>query len=184
MKIVDIFAEYKNREGQLFSVIYPNENDNYGKCEFEKLLDLWTNVEYLRDYAISNNIINVNQFVRSRLRDAEAIEDLIDELFEQNEPLDIYFQQLSNFETGVKLLSLRKGKTSRRDGLRIYAIKIDDNCFLITGGAIKMSQKNDDHPDTRQEMRKIAKVKSYLQSQDVFDEDSFYELLIELNDDE
>lgn len=184
MKIVDIFAHNKNRKGQLFSVIYPNENGDYGECEFERLLDLWTNVEYLRDYAISNTIDNVNQFVKSRFRDAEVIEDLIDELFEQNEPLDIYFKQLWNSETGFKLLSLRKGKTSRRDGLRIYAIKIDENCFLITGGAIKMSQKNDDHPDTKKEMQKIAKVKSYLQSQNVIDEDSFYELLIELNDDE
>jgi hypothetical protein len=182
MKIVDIFASNKNREEQLFSVIYPNENGDYGESEFKRLLDLWTNVEYLRDYAISNKIKNVNQFVRSRLRDAERIEDLIDEIFEQNEPLDRYFKQLWNLETGVKQLSKRKGKTSGKDGLRIYAIKIDKNCFLITGGAIKMSQKNDDHPDTKNEMKKIDQVKQFLQAQDVFDETSFYELLIEIND--
>jgi len=184
MRIVDIFASNKNREGQLFSVIYPDENGDYKECEFERLLNLWTNVEYLRNYAIKNNIKYVYQFVKSRLKDVERIENLIDEIFEQNEPLDIYFKQLWNSETGVKLLSLRKGKTSSKDGLRIFAIKIDDNCFLITGGAIKMSQKNDDHPDTKEEMKNINKVKHYLQENDVFDEDSFYELLIEINYDE
>lgn len=53
---------------------------------------------------------------------------------------------------------------------------------MITGGAIKMSQKNDDHPDTKNEMKKINRVKQFLQAHDVFDEDSFYELLIEIND--
>lgn len=184
MRIVDIFAHIHKREGQLYSVIYPNKNGEYKESEYKRLLDLWTNVEYLRDYAISNKKNDIDKFVINRLRDAEKIEDLIDDIFENNEPLDKYFQQLRNSETGVKILSLRKGKTSKRDGLRIYAIKIDKNCFLITGGAIKMSQKNDDHPDTRKEMQKINSVKSYLQSHDVFDEDSFYELLIELNHDE
>lgn len=180
MKFVDIFAEELDYREQLFSVVYPNKKGNYGSSEYEKLLDLWTNVEYLRHYAKTNNVKHINDFVRKRLRDAEKIEDFIDDILESGEPLDRYFHQLNNNETGVKVLSLRKGKTSKKDGLRLYAIKIDTNCFLITGGAIKMSLKNNDHPGTREEMKKIENVKSYLQSKGIIDEDSFYELLIDM----
>lgn len=41
MKIVSIFAE------RLFSFHYENEDSN----EYERLLDIWTDVSYLMDYA-------------------------------------------------------------------------------------------------------------------------------------
>ncbi|NLA24310.1 MAG: hypothetical protein GX879_05015, partial [Bacteroidales bacterium] len=63
--------------------------------------------------------------------------------------------------------------------LRYYAIKIDDNCFLITGGAIKMSQKMQEHPDTNNELKKLNKAKEYFKEIGVFDAESFYELLNE-----
>jgi hypothetical protein len=43
--------------------------------------------------------------------------------------------------------------------LRLYALKIDKDCFVITGGAIKVSQK--------------------MQENGVFDSESFFELLSE-----
>lgn len=174
MKIVDIFAQ------QLCSVAYKKKGaDEYDICEYDRLLDLWTDVSYLYQYAKTNNIIEINKFVKARLRDAEKIENFLNELIEEKISLDAYFHQLDNQETGYKLLSLRKGKTSNQDGLRFYAIKIDDDCFLITGGAIKMSLKNRDHKDTREEMKKIDKVKFFLKENGVIDYESFYEFRIE-----
>ncbi|RCT56391.1 hypothetical protein [Winogradskyella sp. KYW1333] len=175
MKIVDIFAK------KLCSIAYKKEgSQEYDDCEYNRLLELWTDVSYLRQYAKQNNVENINKFVRDRLRDAELIDDFLNDLTEENEPLDIYFKQLDNNETGFKLLSLRKGKTSKYDGLRLYAIKIDNDCFLITGGAIKMSRKNKDHHDTREEMKKIEKVKAFLQERGVIDLESFYEFRTEI----
>ncbi|RPD96167.1 hypothetical protein EGM88_10785 [Aureibaculum marinum] len=175
MKIVDIFAE------KLSSVAYKKEgSEEYDDCEYDRLLNLWTDVSYLYQYAKDNGVKNIDKFVKARLKDAETIEDFLDELIEDDIPLDKYFHQLDNNETGFKLLSLRKGKTSMKDSLRLYAIKIDDDCFLITGGAIKMSLKNKDHKDTREEMKKIAKVKSFLQDNGVVDKESFYEFRTEL----
>jgi len=57
------------------------------------------------------------------------------------------------------------------------ALKIDDDCYLITGGAIKMSQKMGDHPDTAKELVKLQNARSYLNQNDVFDQDSFLELI-------
>jgi hypothetical protein len=156
------------------------KDGDYDVNEFDRLMDLWTDVSYLRGFAKKNKISNFVQFVNDRLHDAEKIQDLLDDLVENNQPLERYFRPLDNYETGKKILSLQKGKTSNRDGLRIYAIKIDDDCFVITGGAIKMSQRMEDHPGTKHELSKIMKVQDYLKEVSVFDKDSFYEFKSEI----
>lgn len=42
MRIVDIFAE------KLYSICY---EDQYEECEYDRLMDLWTDVSYLYEYA-------------------------------------------------------------------------------------------------------------------------------------
>ena len=61
----------------------------------------------------------------------------------------------------------------------IVAIKIDNNCFVITGGAIKFHHLNKDRPHTQKEMQKINRCRDYLKDNGVFDADSFYEFLNE-----
>jgi hypothetical protein len=167
MEIVTIF------DAKLFSFKYSDEN------EYDRLMSCWTDVFYLREYAKLNGVKDKNKFVKNRLRDAEQIQDLLYELSNSRQPLEYYFTPLNNNETGFKLLSLQKGKYANYDGLRIYAIKIDDDCFVITGGAIKMSFKMDDHPDTKEEKNKLNSAKDYLSKQDVIDKDSFFEFLNE-----
>ncbi len=169
MKIVDIFAK------TLSTFHYDGEADN----EYDRLMDNWTDVSYLRKYAKSNAIENVNQFVKDKLKDAEQIQDLLEEITTNKEPLEYYFRTLFDNETGIKTLSLQKGKIER-NGIRLYAIKIDENCFVITGGAIKMSQAMQDHPDSNNELTKIKTAKAYLQENTIVDKDSFYELINEL----
>jgi hypothetical protein len=173
MKIVSIFAD------RLFSFVYKNER-GYQENEYDRLMDLWTDTEYLWQYAKDNEIANIEQFVKNRLNDAETIQDLLEEISESKKPLDYYFQPLLNNETGIKILALKKGKASKNDGLRLYAIKIDDNCFVVTGGAIKMSQAMQGHPDTKEELKKLYKAQAFLNENGVFDADSFFEFLIEI----
>lgn len=172
-KIVDIFAPH------LYSFVYKkndtDQNDEYDENEYDRLMDLWTNVDYLWKYAKANKVDNIRQFVQQKLNDAERIQDLLEEITQNGEQLDRYFHPLNNDEYGFKLLGLKKGKVSRFDGLRLYAIKIDDNLFVITGGAIKMSLKMADHPDTLMELEKLDKAKQFLIEQQVFDEDSFFD---------
>lgn len=168
MIIFNIFAE------QLFAFQYQGEDDN----EYDRLMELWTDVYYLREYAKSNKIQNIDQFVKNRLKDAEQIQDLLEEITTNKEPLEYYFRPLFDSENGIKILSLQKGKI-QKNGIRLYAIKIDDNCFVITGGAIKMSQTMQGHPDSNQELIKIQQAKTFLQDNDVFDKDSFYEFINE-----
>ena len=53
MKIVSIFA------AKLFSFHYKDETYN----EFDRLMALWTDVSYIRSFAKSNNIPDINNFV-------------------------------------------------------------------------------------------------------------------------
>ena len=57
-----------------------------------------------------------------------------------NQPLSFYFVPLFDKEVGFKVLSLRKGKTSKQDGLRLYAIKIDDDLLIIQNGIINKNE--------------------------------------------
>ncbi|CAN1517669.1 hypothetical protein MCEGE10_00990 [Flavobacteriaceae bacterium] len=168
MKIVSIFAE------NIYAFHYNAEADN----EFDKALDLWTDVAYLQAFAKRNNVSNVYGFIETILKNAEDIQDLLDSCDQNEIPFGIYFEALQESERKKEVLSLQKGKI-RKNQLRFYAIKIDGNCFVITGGAIKMSQKMDDHPDTKKELEKLKIARIYFTQNGVTDEDSFFELLIE-----
>lgn len=166
MKIVCIFAD------QLFACHYEGEEDN----EYDRLMELWTDVEFLSNYAKENNIPDVRKFVMNALQGAEQIQNLLEEINQNKKPFTTYFEPLQYSEIN-RVLSLQKGKI-RKNILRLYAIKLDDTCFLLTGGAIKMSQTMQGHPDTNRELEKLKQVRAYLKDNGVFDEDSFFELFI------
>jgi hypothetical protein len=170
MEIVDIFAD------QLFAFHYKGEVDN----EYDRLMEDWTDVVFLRDYAKKNGIAELDQFVKNRLKDAEDIQDLLEEITTKQQSLGSYFQPFHNSEIGFKLLSLQKGKTSKKDGLRLYAIKIDENEFVITGGCIKMGQATQEHKDMDDEVVKLKSAQDFLKKGGVVDIDSFYEFKDEL----
>ncbi len=166
MKIVCIFAD------QLFACHYEGEEDN----EYDRLMELWTDVEFLSNYAKENNIPDVRKFVMNVLQGAEQIQNLLEEINQNKKPFTTYFEPLQYSEIN-RVISLQKGKI-RKNILRLYAIKLDDTCFLLTGGAIKMSQTMQGHPDTNRELEKLKQVRAYLKDNGVFDEDSFFELFI------
>lgn len=164
MEIVTIFAD------RLFALHYDNEVDN----EMDRLLELWTDPNYLQAYAKRNHVQDIYGFIDNILENAEEIDDLLAEIENDEQPFGAYFQPLQHSEY-ARVLSFQKGKI-RNNYLRLYALKIDNDCYLITGGAIKMSQKMDDHPDTARELVKLQNARSYLNENGVFDQESFLEL--------
>ena len=88
MKIICIFAE------NLFAFHYHNEVDN----EYNRLMELWTDVTYLRNYAAKNNIDNIYGFINEILENAEQIQDLLENISKIQESYSIYFQPLQNSE--------------------------------------------------------------------------------------
>ena len=60
--------------------------------------------------------------------------------------------------------------------IRIYAIRIDMNLFLVTGGAIKLTRTMNDREHLKQELDKLTKVRSYLLANDYDEDIGFFEL--------
>ncbi len=165
MKIFRIFEN----SNLLLSFKYDNEVE----CEFERLFDQWNDTEYLFEYFNINQSYLRNLYWESRdvnilvsqttslankfEEELLAYENLTDDEFQRN--LDEMFETLkySDYREGI----LRQSK-SKKGWLRIYALKINKSAYVITGGAIKLTKKMDEHPATLKELEKIQKCKNYL----------------------
>jgi len=172
MKIVRIFAD------RLFAFHYENEANN----ELRRLLLLWNDPSYL--YGFVNQHIadapksqSVSELINLLIDNANEIDSLLIKITSDSKrKLEEFFKPLNNQEYHITELSKQKG---RNNYLRLYAIRIDENCFVITGGAIKFHYLNKDRPHTDIEMAKINKCRDYLKSNSIIDSDSFFEFLIE-----
>lgn len=172
MKIVAIF------DNRLFSFRFPNENEH----ELIRLLNQWNDPQYLYQF-ITKNIadvqkgVNVLQLANQISDDANKIDDLLYELgINIKGNFELFFKQLDNNEYQIKNLSKRKG---RKNYLRLYALKIDTNCFVVTGGTIKFTHLMKDRKHTQLELQKLDACRQFLKSKGVLDAESFYEFIEE-----
>lgn len=171
MKIVAIFAD------SLYAIHYEGEADN----EYDRLMELWTDVNYLREFAKQNqnNIQqNVKSFVGEVSEDAELIQDIMDAIEEGEDDWENFFKPYHNGEMGYRELSLQKGRP-KGSYLRLFAIRIDSGTYLITGGAIKLVRATQESQELMNEWQKMKNARSYLKYEGVFDNDSFQELKTE-----
>ena len=92
------------------------------------------------------------------------------------------FKNLYNNETTTPELSRQKAP---KRWLRLYAIRIDKDNYVITGGTIKLDSgaiafnnlyQMQDRPHTNKELSKINKCRDYLKDKGVIDNDSFQEI--------
>lgn len=176
MKISPIFAP------GLYAVIYSKEyhtvwneeicsyfkKEEIGELdEVERIFDLWTNPLYLDNFFNKNKDylqqpywkkinISIEEAAKKTKEKALAFEA---ELIENQTNIESLFHPLDDNTLNFKELSKAK---SKRNWLRFYAIKIEDNKFLITGGAIKLTHKMKDHQTTRDELTKLEKNKKRL----------------------
>ncbi len=167
MEIIDIFAE------KLYAIKHPKDVEHV----YKTLLDNWTDVSFVRDFVKTHqadlNGRSINSVVKEIIRDTEQIEDDIIDLCEsKTEILDSFFKPLGKEDYG-QLLPREKGRVTRISNTRIYAVKIESNCYVITGGALKFTRALQQRPHTQQELNTINKVRDYLIDKDVIDKDSF-----------
>jgi hypothetical protein len=180
MEIVPIFANEMTFEG-LYAIRYHPDDDD----EFERLFSSWSDVEYLTNYLKENIGYLLNPHFESR-----SISSLADQVLEEGEilekelfnyanaglalsgdRLEMIFQPLGK-QAVIPIHQHTKAKLNRRKPLlRIYALRLGKNTFIITGGAIKLVHSMADHPDTIKELEKLNKVKAFLKSQGIDTDD-------------
>ena len=160
--------------------------------ELTLLFRSWSNFNYLLDFFLTNlndlknffRIEKVSEAIQDTFDDANALEKLILD-FPYSEHLDGLFHPLSLSDSRVTELTREKARNWNRERhaswLRVYAIRVEKDVFIVTGGAIKLTPTMQDRPHTQIELEKMNRCRNYLKSKGIFDQDSFIEFIINDN---
>lgn len=156
--------------------------------ELALLFHSWNDIGYLMDFFMDNlndlrgyfHIERISDAIEDTLDDAEQLERLILEI-PYTENLDEIFKPLgSASDLTIRELKREKARNWNRMGhaswLRVYAIRLEKNIFIVTGGAIKLTRTMQERPHTQEQLDKLNKCRQYLKDNGVFDADSFISL--------
>lgn len=180
MKIVPIY------NGYIYSVSYDEseEEDN----EFDRLLSLWNDVSYLSDFFNTNAAYLSNEtWQKVRLpemaahqviREAEDLENLFEELHDNTEKgrkpdFDSHFKYLGGkYKYMLEYEPMKSYGTESPSLIRLYAVKLGPNTYLITGGGIKLADTIQNSPGLQDHVIKnIDRVRTYLKANGIMNSD-------------
>lgn len=165
---------------KLWAVVFDGANVNV----LQKVFSEWEDPEYLYTFFKNNlsdlseyyHITNVEQAIFDTGTDAVALKTMILDI-SPDASLDLLFRPLENSRFSEMNLSKEKAKgnwkSSHSSWLRIYALKLEPDSYLVTGGAIKLTRTMEEREHTLQELMNMEKVRNFLLGKDVFDLDSF-----------
>ena len=171
-------------DGRLWAVRYDGEKDT----ALYTLFAQWNDVMWLRSFFKANwqdltayfKITDVNQAIEDTIEDSDKLQGIIMDI-SPDANLDEIFHPLENFRTTEILLGKEKARLKRQERhsswLRIYAIKLSEGVYVITGGTIKLTLKMEEREHTRQELVKLEKVRSFLLNENIIDDDGFVEYM-------
>lgn len=158
--------------------------------ELTGLFRKWNDLEYLFDFFRANrsdleqnfHIHSLKMAIDDTLEDAEALEALILDM-PYTEELDNLFVPLGEADRVMAELSREKARnwdrTHHASWLRVYAIRLEPNVYIVTGGAIKLTRTMQDRAHTQLELDKLNQCRQFLMAEGVFDKDSFTSLMEE-----
>lgn len=158
--------------------------------ELTSLFEKWNDADYLYRFFKDNiedlrryfKIEKISQAIQDTYDDSDALEELI-LTFPYTEELDSLFKPLDVTDTKSTELTRQKARNWEREShdswLRIYAIRLEPNVYVVTGGAIKLTKTMQDKKHTELELYKLNRCKDYLKGNGVFDKDSFIDLNME-----
>lgn len=167
-------------DGRLWAVRYDGESDNALYTLFEQ----WSDVMWLRKFFRENwddltayfKVTDINQAIEDTIEDSDQLQCLMLDL-QPDSDLESLFHPLENFRTSEMVLGKEKAKLKRTvrhsSWLRIYAIKLSQGVYVITGGAIKLTLKMEERDHTKAELKKLEIVRRFLLNEDIIDDDSF-----------
>ncbi len=171
----------------LWAVRYDGAADN----ALQELFEQWSDPEWLVDFFINNlsdleayfKITDINQAIYDTIDDSYRIQCLILDI-SPNADLDLLFRPLENNRSSETLLGKEKARIRERprhaSWLRIYAIKLEPGCYIITGGAIKLTRTMKEREHTLNELKKMEQVRNCLLANEAIDTDGFVDYMSEL----
>ncbi len=180
MKLVRIFAHEKN---MLYSIRFDNDVN-----EFRKAFDQWDDVEYLRHFFEENKSdlqsgfygnISVEEAVFDTIAEGAAFEEYIRNEAKKgandNQPNlnNILFKTLNKYEKSVVLEKNKAYGVAYNSWLRIYAIRICADIFVVSGSAIKLTGEMKDRVHTQKELDKLKQTSQYLKNNGFMDADDY-----------
>lgn len=170
----------------LWAVRYDGAEDN----ALQKLFEQWSDPEWLIDFFMENisdlesyfKITDINQAIYDTIDDNARIQCLILDI-SPDANLDHIFRPLDNNRANEMLLGKEKAKINNRprhaSWLRIYAVKLEPGCYIITGGAIKLTRTMQEREHTLKELANMERVRNFLIGNQAIDADSFDDFLSE-----
>lgn len=163
-------------DGRLWATRYDGMQDNILFDTFHNWLDIdWLGnffAEHAADLWKYFNIIDLNKAIFDTFSDAVRLQSIILDL-SPDADLDALFKPLNNSRTAEMLLGKEKAKGFRKadhpSWLRLYAIKLEPQAYLITGGAIKLTHTMNERQHTLNELQKLEQVRIFLIENGVVD---------------
>ena len=166
--------------------LYAFKYDEDSLDELERVFDEWADPMFLNDFFEKNKkdiTISIEEAIIKVNSEAIFLRNKLIKLANKNpNELNQLFKNLDNNETTAKELSRQKAPNR---WLRLYAIRIDKNNYVITGGTIKLDGGNiksnnlyrmQDRPHTNDELIKINKCRDYLKNEGVIDNYNFQDI--------
>jgi hypothetical protein len=184
MEIVEIYKDW------LYSIAFDEED----LSEYHRVFKEWHDLDYLINFFEDNkNFVN-SKFWKDAGLDPDNPEFSAERVIDEANDLEMYISKLvDNVSKGLKpdfdqyfhfldgkykcVWSLEPVKaygTAAPSLLRLYAIKIESNCYLIVYGGIKLGSKIQNSPVLKDNVfRKVEEVLDFLKSNGILDSEDF-----------
>jgi hypothetical protein len=171
MKLISIFVSDDSEEG-VWSIHLNGESQN----EFDKFFDQMNDPEWLHKF-LEKNKADLNSGFFGNITIEEAVLRIMEEAGEMENTLYDYseegftsgrvnlqnlFKPLNNLEYTITIYEESKARIGR-GWLRLYAIRRAENCYLVTEGAVKMTQ-NMKRTHLQNELKKSERTKRFLRN--------------------
>lgn len=177
---MEIRSIFELIDQSLYSVWFDAE----GTHEFSRLFKHWNDVEYLEGFFEhhQNDLksefwqgVSIEEAIWKTIQDARKLESRLIQIAKQGkhskyDTLSSFFKPLANSTQRIESFEKNKAKGLERPSwLRIYAIRLDANLFVVSGGGIKLTPTMNECEHLRQELQKLDIVKTYLRDEDNLD---------------
>lgn len=187
MEIVNTFAVV---EESLYSVLYDTEvgavDDNEEIIpneklhEFTRLFDFWNDPFRLRAFFEENEEdlkdtywdgITIDEAIVKTKTEAKELEAILLEYAESGKSirlknLSMLFKPLSEGKYEKEFEKDKVKVEGKKKWIRLYAIRIEANLFIVCGGAIKLRKTLNDRTYLIKELEKLEIARDYLMDED------------------